>query len=133
MQSATPRPVQPSKPRRTFTLEEANKTLPLVGRIVRDIVDAHARGTELQELPESPEIQREIDLQSDHLQAYLEELKEIGCDLKDFEKGLIDFVGRHAGREVNLCWKLGEPKIEFWHETTDGFAGRQPVSTLQED
>ena len=47
--------------------------------------------------------------------------------------GLVDFIGRHQGRDVYLCWKLGEAAIAYWHELQTGFAGRQPVSSLQED
>ena len=43
-----------------------------------------------------------------------------------------EFIGQHQGRDVSLCWRLGEEKIHFWHELTAGFAGRKPVSTLIE-
>ena len=63
----------------------------------------------------------------------MEELSDVGCELKDFRTGLVDFVGRHQGRDVCLCWKLGEDRIAFWHETSAGYAGRQPVSSLEEE
>jgi hypothetical protein len=47
--------------------------------------------------------------------------------------GLVDFLGRHKGHDVCLCWKLGEDAIEFWHEIQTGFAGRQPISQLHEE
>ena len=53
-------------------------------------------------------------------------------ELKDYQTGLIDFIGRHEGRDVYLCWKLGEEQITHWHELNAGFAGRQPVETLKE-
>ena len=46
--------------------------------------------------------------------------------------GLIDFTGRHKGRDVCLCWKLGEETVGYWHEMDAGFAGRQPIATLRE-
>lgn len=56
------------------------------------------------------------------------ELHELGIELKDYTRGLIDFPSMREGRIVLLCWQLGEgDKIEFWHDTETGFAGRQPL------
>ena len=51
----------------------------------------------------------------------------MACELKDIEQGLIDFRTEREGREVYLCWKLGEPDIRWWHELDAGFAGRRPL------
>jgi hypothetical protein len=138
----TPPSVTPSRPKRRFTLEQANKTLPLVSRIVSDIVKAHEVATSLQAKIEaanpstssSDQQQSETELEHklDRLQTLVDELSEVGCELKDYQTGLVDFVGRHQGRDVYLCWKLGEGKIGYWHELQTGFAGRQPVSVLDE-
>jgi len=128
----------PSQPVRKFTLEQANKTLPLVKRIVADIVKMHERATQNQLRVEKAKgadqqaAQRELDASVDRLQNLVDELSEVGCELKDYETGLIDFVGRHEGHDVYLCWKLGEEKITHWHELDAGFAGRKPVSQLHE-
>ena len=61
------------------------------------------------------------------LEDFVDELAEIGCELKDYTLGLIDFIGRHQGRDVCLCWKLDEQRVEWWHEPEAGFAGRQPL------
>ena len=128
----------PSQPVRKFTLEQANKTLPLVKRIVADIVKMHERATQNQLRVEKAKgadqqaAQRELDASVDRLQDLVDELSEVGCELKDYETGLIDFVGRHEGHDVYLCWKLGEEKITHWHELDAGFAGRKPVSQLHE-
>lgn len=54
------------------------------------------------------------------------EFGELGIQLKDYTRGLIDFPCRRDGRVVLLCWQLGEgPEIEWWHEEEGGFAGRQ--------
>ncbi len=74
-----------------------------------------------------------MDAAIDRLSQLVDELAEIGVELKDYETGLVDFVGRHEGRDVYLCWKLGEEKITHWHELNTGFAGRKPVSQLQEN
>jgi hypothetical protein len=60
--------------------------------------------------------------------AIVNELTELGIQLKDQSRGLIDFPSLREGRVVLLCWQLGEPdEIEWWHETEAGFAGRQPI------
>jgi hypothetical protein len=50
-----------------------------------------------------------------------------GVQVKDVEEGLLDFPARHAGRDVLLCWKVGEPEVAFWHGADEGFAGRKPL------
>jgi len=135
----TPKPVSPSRSTRRFTLEQANRTLPLVRRVVGDIVKAHGRVTTLQVASvavtgkEQPSAQKELDRAIEQLQSYVDELASIGCQLKDYQTGLIDFIGRHEGRDVCLCWKLGEEKIAYWHELNTGFAGRVPIETLKEN
>ncbi|MGA2521119.1 MAG: DUF2203 domain-containing protein [Acidimicrobiales bacterium] len=57
----------------------------------------------------------------------LEELESKGIVLRDPERGLIDFPARHGGREVLLCWQLGEDDLGWWHLPEDGFAGRRPL------
>jgi hypothetical protein len=137
-QFATPKPVSPSRPRRRFTLEQANRALPLVRRIVTDIVRTHEQVARDQALLEKSKpndqaaVQKTLQAQLEHLQDYVDELTDIGCELKDYRIGLIDFIGRHKGQEVYLCWKLGEESVLFWHDLHSGVAGRQPISTLQE-
>ena len=137
-QFLTPQPVFSSRPRRRFTLAQANRALPLVSRVVGDIVKTREQATRLQSQLESAEarehqaIQRDLDVAIDKLHTYLDELTEIGCELKDFQAGLVDFIGRHQGRDIYLCWKLGEETIGYFHELNAGFAGRMPVSTLDE-
>lgn len=134
-----------------FTLEDANRTLPLVRMVVRDIVelfpDVQRRRERLEGLlsrsrrnsrkddPYTEEVrQMESELEADEhrLRGYIDELAGLGAGLKDPVIGLIDFPAFVEGREVCLCWKLGEGEIGFWHEIDTGFAGRQPVATLPE-
>ena len=61
---------------------------------------------------------------------FVEELQRLGIELKDPEKGLIDFPCLFEGREIYLCWKHGEDSIEHWHEIYAGFAGRQPLEKI---
>jgi hypothetical protein len=135
--SFVPPKVAPSRTKRRFTLEQANRSLPLVGRIVRDIVAAHQKITVLQgrangAAARDKTMQKELEGAVDRLQGFVDELTEVGVELKDYQTGLVDFIGRHRGRDVYLCWKLGETKVAYWHELQSGIAGRQPVATLDE-
>ncbi|HEY3836138.1 MAG TPA: DUF2203 domain-containing protein [Bryobacteraceae bacterium] len=61
------------------------------------------------------------------LKQVFESLQEIGCLIKDLDIGLIDFPALYRGKEVYLCWRLGEPDITWWHPIDEGFAGRRPI------
>jgi|SRR5919201_74884 hypothetical protein len=125
-----------------FTLAEANRTLPLVKRVVSDIIAAHAQWKDLvgryeliaaQARPDWGESREQLDLKSqiDALAAKISdfeaELQQVGCEFKDYNLGLVDFHGRLEGREILWCWKHGEDRIAHWHELEAGFAGRQPL------
>ena len=105
-QFLTPQPVFSSRPRRRFTLEQANRSLALVRRVVSDIVQTRENASNLQTLLESAsgkeqkQVQQDLDLAVDKLHTYLDELTEIGCEPKDFSVGLVDFIGRHQGRDI---------------------------------
>lgn len=62
------------------------------------------------------------------------EIQETGCVVKDLDEGLVDFPSLRDGREVYLCWKLGEERIAYWHGLEEGFAGRKPLDEpIRED
>ena len=126
-----------SRPRRRFTLDEARRALPLVSRIAADVSRTYAEARDVHDRltrKPGPEARRDLEADLDRvvnrLQAYLDELADIGVELKDYSLGVLDFVALHEGREVHLCWKLGEQTIAHWHESDAGFAGRQPLETL---
>ena len=129
-----------SAPKKRFTVEQANRTLPLVSRIAADIVRTHKSAASLQQQVDKlgvnsnqrNDFEKQIERTMDRMGGLIEELKQVGCELKDFQIGLIDFIGKHQGRDVCLCWKLGETQIGFWHELDQGFSGRQPISLLEE-
>jgi hypothetical protein len=50
-----------------------------------------------------------------------------GIVVRDIEQGLIDFPGLRDGRQIYLCWRLGEDTVNFWHDRETGFPGRQPL------
>ena len=67
------------------------------------------------------------DQYAEKLKTTIENIQELGCIIKDLDIGLVDFPTLFRGEEVYLCWKLGEPGIEFWHGTQEGFAGRKRI------
>lgn len=60
-------------------------------------------------------------------EAAIESIHSYGCHVKDLDVGMIDFPTRLHGREVLLCWKLGENGIRWWHGVDEGFRGRKPI------
>ena len=127
---------------RYFTLVEANKTLPLVKRIVSDIAAVYPRWRELVsqyevvaagatpdwgESQEQIRLKNEVDGAAREIADFIAELEQIGCVFKGVEQGLVDFRGRLDGKEIFWCWKLGEERIEHWHDLKTGYAGRRPV------
>ena len=132
-------------PKKYFTLDQANKTLPLVRKIVVDITALHPVWRDLVyryelvaaqsdpkwgESPEQVSLRTEIEAVARKINGYLVELEEIGCVFKGFEEGLVDFYGQLDGRDMFWCWKQGEERISHWHELEAGFAGRQPIPEL---
>jgi hypothetical protein len=106
-----------------FTVEEANRTLPLVGRIVEDLVRDHPDAiADLLQI-EAQRLARDIE-------GYIAELNELGVICKGMDTGLVDFRGLLDGREVFFCWKLGEASVQYWHELDAGFVGRQALHPL---
>jgi hypothetical protein len=63
----------------------------------------------------------------ERLLEYEQELRKLGVELKDYYQGLVDFPCWMDGREVYLCWRLGEPEVAYWHELDAGFAGRREL------
>ena len=66
----------------------------------------------------------------DQMQAGVARIDELGVTLREIETGLIDFPALATGRQIWLCWRLGEGDIEFWHELGDGFGGRRALADL---
>lgn len=113
-----------------FTPEEANKTLPLVKKIVKDILDYSQRAKVISdsiggEIEDNREAQKII---SD-IKGFMKELDEIGCSYKDwnFSIGLVDFPAFIDNEEVYLCWKSDEEKIVYYHGINEGFRGRKLI------
>jgi hypothetical protein len=66
----------------------------------------------------------------DQMQAGVARIDELGVTLREIETGLIDFPALVTGRQVWLCWRLGEGDVDWWHELDEGFGGRRPLAEL---
>lgn len=133
--------------RAKFSVEEANRTLPLVRRIVSDAVRDYWRWQEKVREYEEVAANRKVDQPSDEaerlereaqqlardIDGYIAEIRELGVEMKGIDSGLVDFPSEVNGRPVLLCWQLGEESVQYWHEEDAGFAGRQPVASIQEN
>ena len=122
-----------------FTVEDANALLPTVRGIVRRVQRAYARVSASQE---QARLAAEgaarggggmaggsaYVLSLTELAETSGELEALGVQMKDYERGLIDFPTLRDGRVVLLCWQMGEgDELEWWHDLEAGFAGRQPL------
>ena len=67
----------------------------------------------------------------DQMQAGVARIDELGVTLREIESGLVDFPALVSGRQVWLCWRLGEEEVGWWHELTAGVAGRRPLAELE--
>ena len=138
----------PTMPKR-FTVEQATNMLPLVRRIVEDLVVTVGRwqerireyelaaasltvGTETSSAGEAraAELERDVERLAGEVDGFVAELGSLGIEVKDYAQGLIDFPSEREGRVVYLCWRLGEPAVQFWHEVDAGFSGRRPLDPL---
>jgi hypothetical protein len=122
-----------------FTIQEANALLPSVKTIVANIQQAHRRVAQYRdEAKQAAEAAERGGGGISSGLAYAEalttlttaiaELETLGVQLKDFERGLVDFPSLRDGRVVLLCWQMGEgDELEWWHDVDAGFAGRTPL------
>ena len=122
-----------------FTIQEANALLPSVRTILAKIQRTHRNLTKYRD-----EARKASDA-AEHggggiadgvayavvlteMTSKMSELEALGVQLKDFERGLVDFPSLRDGRVVLLCWQMGEgDELEWWHDVDAGFAGRTPL------
>ena len=132
------------RPRR-FTLDEANALLPRLSDILPQMQESKVKHDRLREKAaeyahrmssnghviekELNETRQELEQAATALNGLIKRVQELGCEVKDVDQGLIDFRTLREGREVYLCWKLGEPDVRWWHELETGFAGRRPLGS----
>ena len=126
-----------------YTIREANDKLPELARLL-GAMQAHGQQLTLvqgriaamqkkirsnghHDPNEDVPLAQALKALEDALREGFEQLAAWNIELKDLQIGLVDFPALREGRTVFLCWQLGEPEVAFWHETTTGFAGRQPL------
>jgi hypothetical protein len=119
-----------SKHQRFFTIEEVNALIPRLSIIVEQVKLLKEEITS--QIPELEPVLSKARVNGGHKNRggyllkltrfydYLNAITEMGCLLKDIDLGLIDFPSIRDGREVYLCWKLGEERVKFWHEIDAG-------------
>ena len=126
-----------------FTLNEVNALLPRLSDLLLQMKESKAKHDQLREKAteyvnrmssnghviemELNETRQELAKATAELNSLVEKGRELGCEVKDIDQGLVDFRTERDGREVYLCWKLGEPVVRWWHELDVGFAGRRPL------
>ncbi len=123
--------------RKMFTVAEANLAIPRLTDLLHKIQETFRWLNENKQSVPYLESSRQIVSEGpvDHeyfrnllsARGLLSEVEELGVLIKDLSMGLVDFPSRINGREVLLCWRLGEESVEFWHDLETGYAGRQPV------
>ncbi len=133
--------------RRRYTIEEVNEALPEVTRRWAAALELRAQARRHQARLEAaghvvadkpppgadPEVRRDHAVLLGLRDALRDELAAIGatgCVVRDLDTGLCDWLGEHAGQDVWLCWRVGEPACAWFHELEAGFAGRRPISEL---
>jgi hypothetical protein len=119
---------------RQFTLEEANSALPALSESLKEIqrareviIDGAEHIRRSASLNGGGEVGKEYWEALQTTRRHLEGLTEQGIILRDADSGLVDFPSQRDGRDVFLCWRLGEDRVGFWHPPDTGFSGRRPL------
>ena len=130
---------------RRFTLEEAQELLDAELRALAErMVEERARSRDLEsrwrklviaigsnggnmERPEVRDLRAEVEASHAELQEIVAKFTAEGVQVKDMDRGLIDFPAWVGDQDALLCWHVGEERIAFWHSPEDGFAGRKPL------
>ena len=120
-----------------FTVAEANALLPEITPLLEELLRRRAQATQRAQRAGSLLEDTRSNIGSAELSALTQDflmieqlvrrIRGLGCILKDAQSGLIDFLALRDGRDVYLCWKLGEPEITHYHELHTGFNGREPL------
>jgi hypothetical protein len=132
--------------RTLYDVERANRILPLVRTIVRDVVSEfralrtagrEQRALQVESMGTATSERRIHDLGevvndcSTRIEGYLRELEELGLEVRDLELGLVDFPTLVHGEPAFLCWRHDEEVVAFWHPAGKGFADRTPLSATR--
>lgn len=115
---------------RFFTPQEAGLQLPLVKKVVQELLSKAREARSLMTQPASYEREGQLIDLDRRIKALMAQLEDIGCYYKDwnFDIGLVDFPAIINGQEALLCWRSDEPQISWFHGQEDGYAGRRPIT-----
>jgi hypothetical protein len=123
------------KEQRASLIGLRDEVLELQARVEATAEQATSPGRGGVDAPDETEELRRLRLRMqgviDQMQAAVGRIDELGITLRDIPTGLIDFPALVSGRQVWLCWRLGEADVAFWHELTTGFGGRRPLAELE--
>jgi hypothetical protein len=134
---------------RLVTVDDANKMLPLLERVVSDIVEVWdgiiQKRTELECLEKNPirvdecsvavdaqDLKLELNLLIDRINGYIREIEDLGCFVQEFKRGVINFPTLYVGRKVFLCWRPGDEEVRYWHELDESFTERTPIRDFRD-
>jgi hypothetical protein len=121
---------------RHFSREEANALLPQLSALLTQLreakdeltdTDAHEALAEAAPTNGGGEEGRQVGTAFLEVRRLLETVERAGIVLRDIDRGLIDFPALIDGREVYLCWELGEDEVGYWHDLEGGYGGREPL------
>jgi hypothetical protein len=122
---------------RYFTVEEANSLLPGIRPVMAELMERRARVvTTKGEMSETFEfghsdfggaVASSIVLDFIAIERLAKKIRSNGCVIRDLNAGLLDFLSERDGREIYLCWRFGEPRIEYYHELHTGYQSRQQI------
>jgi len=134
---------------RILSLEETNRMLPLLRKIVRDIMEHWnliiAKRAELESFEKAQEgaanpsaqarlheIKQELNTMIDKINQYIKEVESLGCFVEEFKRGIVNFPSLYHGRKVFLCWHPEEEKVSHWHELDETFNDRVKIKDESE-
>jgi hypothetical protein len=121
---------------RHFTREEANALLPQLTTLLTQLreakdeltdTEAHEALSEAAPSNGGGDKGRRVGVAFLEVRRMLETVAQAGIVLRDIDRGLIDFPAMLDGREIYLCWELGEEEVDYWHELEGGYGGREPL------
>ncbi|MCZ6793220.1 MAG: DUF2203 domain-containing protein [Planctomycetota bacterium] len=133
---------------RTIGVDEANRMLPLLGKIIEDVMahweliiqkrtqlecmekglDPSGKGPAPNDPPRPAQgLKTELNHLIDKINCYIREVEELGCFVEEFKRGIVNFPSLYNGRKVFLCWRPDETRVSHWHELDETFNERVPI------
>ena len=125
---------------KVFDLDTARETLVVIKPIVEEInakrmelTEAYERFQEEQDTLEKMYLESHMKDLDAAIDSLFRKIEALGGVIKGIDPILVDFLSFHKNRYIWFCWKEDEDTIMYWHELNEGFAGRKPITLLEED